>query len=59
VLPPIGQGSPDGRRWDEYAVKSENLSIELYSKLYDGTSYDKAKQVLKMLIEEEKLMQKF
>jgi rubrerythrin len=38
----------------EYAIKSENLSVELYSKMYEGINYVKAKEVMKILIEEEK-----
>jgi rubrerythrin len=38
----------------EYAVKAEELSVELYSKMHDGITFPEAKKVMLELIDEEK-----
>lgn len=38
----------------EYAVQAEELSVELYNKMYDGITFPEAKKVMLELIEEEK-----
>lgn len=36
------------------AVKAESKTVALYTKMYEGSKYDEVKEVLKVLIEEEK-----
>jgi rubrerythrin len=55
----IKKDQPSGEGWNlkdalEYAVKSENHTIEVYTKMYSGITNNEVKKVLAELIEEEK-----
>jgi rubrerythrin len=38
----------------EYAIKSEKLTVDVYTKMYSGINNKEVKEVLAQLIEEEK-----
>jgi rubrerythrin len=42
-----------------HAVKAEETTVELYTKMYNGAKYDEIKKILSVLIEEEKAHVKY